>query len=378
MIKQYDKAKAEVFGFQSGGEVNEYHAMIHAEDRSADFNLQLEAVLDAYDRLRKELPETPEAVFKRYYLSDAANQADSIYALTADNSDCETSVIQQPPLDGTKVALWVYMQTNIRTRVTKSGLYEVSHGVYHHLWCGSRHKNGVDSDLQTRLIFNDYIRNLAEEGCSLAGNCLRTWLFVSDIDRNYGGLVRARNNVFSTQGLTCDTHFIASTGIGGRQENSDVLVQMDAYAVKGVKNEQIKYLYAKDYLSRTSDYGVSFERGTAVDYGDRRHVFISGTASIDSKGEIMFPKDIRKQTGRMLENVGALLEEADCSFGDVAEMTVYLRDMADYETVNRIFAERFSDKPFVIVLAPVCRHGWLVEMECMAIRKVDNPQFDNY
>jgi enamine deaminase RidA (YjgF/YER057c/UK114 family) len=123
---------------------------------------------------------------------------------------------------------------------------------------------------------------------------------------------------------------------------------------------------------------VSFERGTAVDYGDRRHVFISGTASIDSKGEIMFPQDIRKQTGRMLENVGALLEEADCSFGDVAEMTVYLRDMADYETVNRIFAERFSDKPFVIVLAPVCRHGWLVEMECMAIRKVDNPQFDNY
>ena len=135
-----------------------------------------------------------------------------------------------------------------------------------------------------RLLFNEYVMQLAEEGCKLSENCIRTWLFVNDIDLNYGGVVRARNQVFFTQGLTVHTHFIASTGIGGRQQDPNVLSQMDNYAIAGIRQEQIHYLYAPTHLNRTSDYGVSFERGTYVDYADRRHVFISGTASINNKG----------------------------------------------------------------------------------------------
>ena len=116
--------------------------------------------------------------------------------------------------------------------------------------------------------------------------------------------------MFFTQGLTVHTHFIASTGIGGRQQDPNVLSQMDNYAIAGIRQEQIRYLYASTHLNRTSDYGVSFERGTRVDYADRRHVFISGTASINNKGEIMYPKDVEKQTRRMWENVEALLQEA--------------------------------------------------------------------
>ena len=54
-----------------------------------------------------------------------------------------------------------------------------------------------------------------------------------------------------------------------------VTVQMDTYAVDGLKSEQIHYLYAPTHLNPTYEYGVSFERGTYVDYGDRRQVFIS-------------------------------------------------------------------------------------------------------
>ena len=53
-------------------------------------------------------------------------------------------------------------------------------------------------------------------------------------------------------------------------------------------------------------------------------------------------------------------------------MVVYLRDPSDYELVSSLFEERFHDKPYVIVLAPVCRPGWLVEMECMAVKQVEN------
>ena len=291
---------------------------------------------------------------------------------------CAKSVIQQAPLDGTKIALWVYLMTGVQTGVARSGLYEVRHGQFRHLWNGSACNLAANSEYQMRLLFNEYIMQLAEEGCKLADNCIRTWLFVNDIDLNYGGVVRARNQVFFTQGLTQHTHFIASTGIGGRQQDPNVLTQMDNYGIVGILPDEIHHLYAPTHLNRTSDYGVSFERGTRVDYGDRTHVFVSGTASINNKGEIMFPKDVERQTHRLWENVEALLKEANCTYDDVAHMIVYLRDVADYELVHRLFEERFPDKPCVITHAAVCRPGWLVEMECMAIRQNDDttiPQF---
>ena len=370
MRLDFENAYADVISFDCGTEVKEYHAMIHVAESRLPYAKQLEAVINAYHALLSKWPDT-QAVFKRYFLSDAANQADDV--IVADVTDCAKSIIQQAPLDGTKIALWVYLMSNVQTSLTKSGLYQVSHGEFRHLYNASAHNLAANSEYQMRLLFNEYIMQLAEEGCTLSENCIRTWLFVNDIDLNYGGVVRARNQVFFTQGLTVHTHFIASTGIGGRQQDPNVLSQMDNYAIAGIRPEQIHYLYAPTHLNRTSDYGVSFERGTYIDYADRRHVFISGTASINNKGEIMFPKDVEKQTHRMWENVEALLKEADCTYDDVVEMVVYLRDVADYEVVRALYEERFPDKPFVIVNAPVCRPGWLVEMECMALKAVNNP-----
>ena len=371
----YEDASADVFCFDNGTEVKEYHAMIHVVEKGMPYAKQLEAVMNAYNGLLSQIPNA-RAVFKRYFLSDAANQADDV--IMADVTDCAKSIIQQAPLDGTKIALWVYLMTNIQTSITKSGLYEVSHGEFRHLFNASAHNLAANSEYQMRLLFNEYIMQLAEEGCTLSENCIRTWLFVNDIDLNYGGVVRARNQVFFTQGLTVHTHFISSTGIGGRQQDPNVLTQMDNYAVAGIKQEQIHYLYAPTHLNRTSDYGVSFERGTYIDYADRRHVFISGTASINNKGEIMFPKDIEKQTQRMIENVEVLLKEAECSFDEVGEMVVYLRDIADYDLVRNVFDARFSGKPYIIVHAPVCRSGWLIEMECMAVKTIELPNLPKF
>jgi len=371
----YEDASADVFCFDNGTEVKEYHAMIHVVEKGMPYAKQLEAVMNAYNGLLSQIPNA-RAVFKRYFLSDAANQADDV--IMADVTDCAKSIIQQAPLDGTKIALWVYLMTNIQTSITKSGLYEVSHGEFRHLFNASAHNLAANSEYQMRLLFNEYIMQLAEEGCTLSENCIRTWLFVNDIDLNYGGVVRARNQVFFTQGLTVHTHFISSTGIGGRQQDPNVLTQMDNYAVAGIKQEQIHYLYAPTHLNRTSDYGVSFERGTYIDYADRRHVFISGTASINNKGEIMFPKDIEKQTQRMIENVEVLLKEADCSFDEVGEMVVYLRDIADHDLVRNVFDAQFPGKPYIIVHAPVCRSGWLIEMECMAVKAIELPNVPKF
>jgi enamine deaminase RidA (YjgF/YER057c/UK114 family) len=371
----FEYACADIFCFDNGTEVKEYQAMIHVTQHKLPYAQQFEAVMNAYSQLLETLSGT-QAVFKRYFLSDAANQADDI--ILADVTDCAKSIIEQAPLDGTKIALWVYLMTNVQTGMGKSGLYEVRHGSFRHLWNGSAHNMAANSEYQTRLLFNEYNMQLLEEDCTLEANCIRTWLFVNDIDLNYGGVVRARNQFFFTQGLTVHTHFIASTGIGGRQMDPNVLTQMDNYAIAGIQKEQIHYLYAPTHLNRTSDYGVSFERGTYIDYADRRHVFISGTASINNKGEVMYPKDVVKQTHRMWDNVEALLKEADCTYDEVSEMVVYLRDVADYELVRDLFEERFPGKPYVIVQAAVCRPSWLVEMECMAVKPISVPELPTF
>ena len=373
---QLDNAHAEVFCFQGQGEVTEYHVMIHAHAQGRSFQQQLDAVLDCYEQLKAKELKGATAVMKRYFLSDVANQADDV--LLADTSDCAKSIVGQAPLDGSKIGLWVYMMTGVSTRLLPSGLYEAAHGQFRHLWNASAHNTAQNSEYQTRLLFNEYVMQLMQEGCTLADNCIRTWLFVNDVDVNYGGVVAARNKIFFTQGLTEDTHYIASTGIGGRAQDAKVMTQMDNYAIAGINKEQVHYLYAPTHLNRTSDYGVSFERGTYIDYRDRRHVIISGTASINNKGQIEHPKDIVKQTHRMWDNVEALLREADSSYDEVGIMIVYLRDFADYDVVRRLYDERFPDKPRIIVHAPVCRSGWLIEMECMAIKPMDNatmPEF---
>ena len=350
--------------------------MIHAHAQGRTFQQQLDAVLDCYEQLKAQELNGATAVMKRYFLSDVANQADDV--LLADTSDCAKSIIGQAPLDGSKIGLWVYMMTSVSTRLLPSGLYEAAHGQFRHLWNASAHNTAQNSEYQTRLLFNEYVMQLMQEGCTLADNCIRTWLFVNDVDVNYGGVVAARNKIFFTQGLTEDTHYIASTGIGGRAQDAKVMTQMDNYAIAGIKKEQVHYLYAPTHLNRTSDYGVSFERGTYIDYRDRRHVIISGTASINNKGQIEHPKDIVRQAHRMWDNVEALLHEADSSYDEVGIMIVYLRDFADYDVVRRLYDERFPDKPCIIVHAPVCRSGWLIEMECMAIKPMDNPTLPEF
>ena len=367
-----EKTKIELFKFDAAGGVVEMHAMIHVTDPTLTYTEQVGALHEAYARLMHGEARGAVAVLKRYFLSDAANQADYLMAQEMEACGCALSIVEQPPLDGTKVALWVYLMTEVETRVLPGGLYEVKHGAYRHLWGATALNRAATSEYQTRLLLNDYTMQLAEQGCRLADNCLRTWFFVQNVDVNYAGVVKGRNDVFATQELTDKTHFIASTGIAGRHADSKVMVTMDSYAVDGVKPEQIHYLYAPTHLNRTSEYGVSFERGTYIDYGDRRHVLISGTASINNRGEVVHPGDIRKQTLRMWENVETLLAEADCTFDDVAHLIVYLRDTADYAVVRRMFEERFPQLPAVFLLAPVCRPGWLIEMECMAVKRMDN------
>ncbi len=368
---------AEISSYHSTDSVSEFHIIIYITNRMLNFEEQINRLLEAYYQIQQEMPIGTSTVFRRFFLSDAANQAGILNEKLNrfDKSAC--SIIEQPPLNGSKIALWSYLMTDVKSTKTNSSLHSIKHGDYEHLWLTNAYNKASNSEYQTRLIFNEYIMQLMEESCLLADNCIRTWLFVQDVDNNYAGVVKARNEIFFTQNLTPKTHFIASTGIAGRSNIREAKVSFDAYAVKGIKNSQVKYLYGKTHLNPTYEYGVSFERGSVVEYGDRKHIFISGTASINNKGEIEHINDIKNQVLRMWDNVRVLLSEANADFNDMGLFLIYIRDIGDYDVVQEMFNQHFPITPKLILLAPVCRPGWLIEMECMGTKhyKSDFPCF---
>ena len=365
---------AEVAAYEPKEGVTEWHVILHVNNNQLPFGEQLGRLYEAEDRL----PGMPEFwgaqyIMKRYFLSDSTNQQ----PLMRQQKNISVSLIQQQPLDGTKIAAWLYLQSGVEVR-EQNGAVVVSHNGYQHLWKMGMVKNQGDSARQTEELLTEYEAMLSKFNATLAENCIRTWFFVRDVDTNYHGLVVARRENFIQQGLTEKTHYISSTGIGGSPADTKALVQLGTYAITGLEPDQQHYLYAPTHLNPTYEYGVTFERGTVVEYGDRDHIFISSTASINNKGEVEHIGDIILQTKRMWENVEALLKEGETGWEDVMQIIVYLRDTADYEVVKALFAERFPHIPTVITLAPVCRPTWLVEMECIAVKEKVNERFRNF
>ena len=193
---------------------------------------------------------------------------------------------------------------------------------------------------------------------------MRTWLYVRDIDRNYADVMKGRNAVFEREGLTADTHYIASTGIGGYMAETQSVVAIDFYSVENA-DKTPQYLNALEFLNHTHEYGVAFERGVKISVAGSEKIFISGTASIDKHGECLYVGDVAKQIERLFVNISQLLADGGRTLNDLTYMVVYLRDIADTEFVEKYIKSHYSQVPHVVVEACVCRPQWLIEVECV-------------
>jgi len=361
----------------NSGDVEHYIAI----EAPAQLSLarQIDAVAQRYAEALQSLRLAPDsAVFRRLYLSDAANQAallrDSSLFREPLDSPVAVSMVQQPPLSGAKLAMLAYhleSPTPLAKSRTGSGDLLLQKGALRHLWstrlCSTNTAEPSSAADQTREVFARLIGALQEQGGTLAENCVRTWIYVKDVDVFYQDMVAARTALFAQHGLTRDTHYLASTGIEGACSHRYDVVLMDAYSILGLAPEQVSYLNAYDRLCHTRDYNVTFERGTRIAYADRAHLLISGTASIDTAGQVMHPGDVGRQLARALGNVDALLRAGHATIEAMSHFIVYLRDPSDYGLVEACFAESFPDVPRLILRGPVCRPDWLVEVEGVAM-----------
>lgn len=79
---------------------------------------------------------------------------------------------------------------------------------------------------------------------------------------------------------------------------------------------------------------------------------------------------IEAETRQMLDNVGRLLRAIGLDYGDVVKSTVYLRDFADFDAMNRIYREYFPAEPptRATVGVTALARDFRVEIECIAAR----------
>ena len=157
-MQQGKNISVEISKFEVENSVNEYHVMIHVENPMLTFAEQASAVSDAFADAASELGAKP--VFKRYFLSDSATQTDALFAIAEKQSECAVSVVEQPPLNGTKVALWAYLQTDVEVESAGNGMFVAKHGDFKHIWSGYNYSDGKDSEEQTRTLLIDYVAQL--------------------------------------------------------------------------------------------------------------------------------------------------------------------------------------------------------------------------
>lgn len=344
-----------------------HSTFVPTSDKCGDVAMQVDSIRQAIEQIEKETGTI--AFFVRFHLSDIATQANCVKESFA-GKKCAVSIVGQPPMPLCKVQAIAMFESGIEISSVDANTIKVDNGSEECYWTTRLVDPHDDSYKQTHHQLQQYEKFLADNGMNIADNCVRTWFFVRDIDRNYGGVVVGRRENFLLNGLTPDTHYIASTGIEGKHEDHNVLSVLDAYAVKGISPDKMQILYAAENMNKTIEYGVTFERGVCVHHSaGYKQVYISGTASIDTKGEVLHVGDIKGQVRRMTENVGALLKEAGCNWNDISQATVYLRDIADYECAYNELSKIMTDKQFIVVQAPVCRPAWLIEMEAIAIGK---------
>ena len=81
----------------------------------------------------------------------------------------------------------------------------------------------------------------------------------------------------------------------------------------------------------------------AIIMGD--FVFLAGQVGLDPATGKLVEGGVEAQVRQILANLGAVLQAAGTSFDRVVKTTIFLTDVNDFATVNRVYGEVFKDQP---------------------------------
>lgn len=122
---------------------------------------------------------------------------------------------------------------------------------------------------------------------------------------------------------------------------------------------------ANEIISTTKAPGAIGPYSQAVRAGDM--LFTSGQLGLDPATGAL-AEGVRAQAEQALKNLGAILNEAGLDYKDVVKTVVFIKNMADFKTVNEVYAQYFTGNypARSCVEVAALPMGGLVEVECVA------------
>ncbi|MEC8678102.1 MAG: Rid family detoxifying hydrolase [Candidatus Margulisiibacteriota bacterium] len=99
-------------------------------------------------------------------------------------------------------------------------------------------------------------------------------------------------------------------------------------------------------------------------------LFISGQIPLLANGELV-TDDFEAETRQVLENIKALLNEAELDFSNIVKISIFTTDLSQFDLINKIYSEYVSE-PFparAAVEVAALPKGARIEMEAIAYVK---------
>ncbi len=101
-----------------------------------------------------------------------------------------------------------------------------------------------------------------------------------------------------------------------------------------------------------------------------RLLFISGLTARDASGTIVGLGDYAAQTRQVCENLKAAVEAAGGSLADIMQLTVFVMDVDQFDTIHRVRREYFANQPPASTMVEVARlvdERMLIEINAIAV-----------
>jgi len=229
-------------------------------------------------------------------------------------------------------------------------------------------------------VFSQVNQLLAQASFS-SDTITRTWIYLDRLLEDYQVLNERRKHFFQQVGVDFSAgsgKLPASTCIEGRSKKN-ARITIDLYCLEqGTDNEfGISRLYnplqneaeGEQYL-----YKPTFSRGISIQRDNVLEVQISGTASINDKGETVFIDDPYQQIFVTLTNVEALLNQRGLALKDIKQSTCFFKKPEYYQYYLDVLNQMNLDSLSIsdtFVIADVCRDNLLFEIDGIAAKECD-------
>jgi 2-iminobutanoate/2-iminopropanoate deaminase len=100
-------------------------------------------------------------------------------------------------------------------------------------------------------------------------------------------------------------------------------------------------------------------------------LYVSGQIPIDPATGKVVSGDITTETKQVMENLRAILQEAELDFSNVVKCSIFVKNMGDFQRINEIYGQYFTEIPPARETVEVSNlpKNVNVEISCIAVQE---------